>query len=134
LFQNFPIAAAGIWEQHQGYWNPLMNASTPPPLITPPQNTGSFSHQAAKASWVTAVLVFVLSAFGGQAGGARVLIELIALLLMVIGFILGIVALLGIRKHGVKGILAPALIGLIINGLLIFIFISNFLAARARAR
>jgi hypothetical protein len=46
---------------------------------------------------------------------------------------LGIAALFGIRKHGRKGILAPALAGLVLNGLLLFIFITNFVAARAAA-
>jgi hypothetical protein len=32
-----------------------------------------------------------------------------------------------------KGILAPAIVGIILNGLLLFIFVTNFMAARARA-
>jgi hypothetical protein len=40
-------------------------------------------------------------------------------LLMLLGFALGLIALFGIRKHGIKGILMPAVIGLILNGLLI---------------
>ncbi len=47
------------------------------------------------------------------------------LLLIVVGFILGIVALFGISKQGTKGILAPAIVGIVINGLLIlFVFIN----------
>ena len=109
-----------------------MGTSTPPPVSTPPQTAG-FAHQAAKGSWVSAVLVFVLVALGGRTD-AKVIIELIALLLMVLGLALGILALLGIRKHGTRGILAPALVGIAINGLLLFIFATNFLAARARAQ
>jgi hypothetical protein len=52
----------------------------------------------------------------------------------VVGFLLGFVALFGIRTHGKKRILAPAIVGIMINGLLLFIFITNFLAARARAQ
>lgn len=66
--------------------------------------------------------------------GARVIIELVSLLLMVVGLVFGIVALFGIRTHGKSGILAPAIVGIIINGLLAFIFVTNFLAARARAQ
>jgi hypothetical protein len=65
--------------------------------------------------------------------GARVIIELVALLLIVVGLVFGIVALFGISKHGTKGILAPAIVGIIINGLLLFIFVTNFMTARARA-
>jgi acyl carrier protein len=82
---------------------------------------------------VSAVLVFLILALGGQTG-ARVILEYVALFLILVGLILGVIALAGIRKHGTKGILAPALVGIAINGLLLFIFVSNFMAARARAQ
>ena len=97
---------------------------------TPPS---SFSHQAAKLSWVCPIIVFLLLTFGKQAG-ARAIIELVALLLIVVGFVFGVVALFGIRTHGRSGILAPAIAGIIINALLMFIFATNFLAARSRAQ
>jgi len=53
---------------------------------------------------------------------------------MVVGLALGVIALFGTRKHGIRGILAPALAGIIINGLLMFIFATNFFAARAKAK
>src|SRR2546427_492399 len=100
---------------------------------TPPTQTTGFPHQAAKASWASAVIVFLLLMFGGRTG-AKVIIEMIALLLLVVGLVLGVIALFGIRKHGTRGILAPALAGILISGLLVFIFVTNFLAARAKAR
>jgi hypothetical protein len=99
---------------------------------TPPKTT-SFSHQAAKLSWVCPIIIFVLLMFSRQIG-ARVLIELVSLLLIVVGFVFGVVALFGIRTHGKSGILAPAIVGIVINGLLAFIFVTNFSAARARAQ
>lgn len=105
--------------------------TSPSPI--PPQKTTAFAHQAAKASWASAVIVFFLVAFGGRTG-ARVILELVALFLIVAGLVLGIIALFGIRKHGMKGILAPALVGMVINGLMLFIFVTNFVAARARAQ
>src|SRR5687768_5866635 len=98
---------------------------------TPPKK--SFSHQAAKLSWVCPIIIFVLLMFSRQIG-ARVIIEMVSLLLMVVGLVFGIVALFGIRTHGKSGILAPAIVGIIINGLLAFIFVTNFLAARSRAQ
>ncbi len=89
----------------------------------------AFAFQAAKGSWASSVIVFFLLVFSST--GAKVVLELIALLLILAGLSLGIIALFGIRKHGAKGILAPALVGIVINGLLLFIFINNFLAARA---
>ncbi len=98
---------------------------------TPPKT--SFSHQAAKLSWVCPIIVFVLLMFSRQIG-ARVIIELVSLLLIAVGFVFGVVALFGIRTHGKSGVLAPAVVGIIINGLLLFIFVTNFMAARARAQ
>src|ERR1700722_539075 len=98
-----------------------------------PTQPATFAHQAAKLSWVCPIIVFVLVTFGGHIG-SRVIIELIALLLIVVGLIFGIVALFGISRHGSRGILAPAIVGMIINGLLLFIFVTNFMAARARAQ
>jgi len=108
-----------------------MSTETPP--LPPPQKyrTKAFAYQAARASWLGPVVIFVLFAFGHQVE-ARVILELIALALILAGICLGIIALFGIRKHGKKGILAPALVGLIFNGLLLFIFITNFVAARAQ--
>ena len=93
----------------------------------------SWAHQVAKASWASAVIFMVTIAFGGRFAWAMVM-ELIALVMVSAGFIFGIVALFGIPKHGSKGILAPAIVGLLINGLLLFIFFTNFFAARERAQ
>jgi hypothetical protein len=92
----------------------------------------TFAHQAARASWIGPIIIFLLFAFAHQVA-ARLVLELIALVLIVAGIGLGIAALFGIRQHGRKGILAPALTGLVLNGLLLFIFITNFVAARAAA-
>lgn len=89
------------------------------------------AQQAAKGSWASGVIVVALLGFARNA--SPVIVDFGVLALIVFGAICGIVALFGIRKHGAKAILAPALLGLAINGLLAFIFVSNFLAARARA-
>ena len=64
----------------------------------------------------------------------KAILDLVALVLIFLGLSLGFIALFGIRKQGTKGILVPAVVGIIINGLLVFIFATNFLAARARAQ
>ena len=60
--------------------------------------------------------------------------DFLTLLIALIGFVLGVIALFGIRRHGRKGILAPALTGLGINGFLLLVWVTNFLAGYARAR
>jgi hypothetical protein len=88
-----------------------------------------FPRQAAKGSWASCVIIFFLLMFSTV--GARLVFEIISLLLMLAGIGLGIAALFGIPKYGRTGILLPALIGIILNGLLLFNFITNFIAARA---
>ncbi len=102
-------------------------------MYTPPSSNSSFSHQAAKFSWIAPLIVLGLLTVGKQLGG-RVIVELVCLLLMVLGLLFGLISLFGIGKHGTRGILAPAIIGILINGLLVLIFASNFMAARAKAQ
>ena len=87
--------------------------------------------QMAKASWCCPVIIWVLM-FVARRSISRLILDLIAAVLMVAGFVLGIVALFGIPKNGTKGILAPAIVGIAFNSLLMFIFVTNFMAARAR--
>jgi hypothetical protein len=58
-----------------------MNTETPRP--TPPP-TKAFAHQAARASWLGPVIIFLLFAFAHQVAG-QVILELIALVLIVAG-------------------------------------------------
>jgi hypothetical protein len=97
-----------------------------------PAKTTSFAHQAATLSWVCPIIVGVLARFGNQLN-APLLVGLVVFTFLIVGLILGVVALFGISKHGKKGILWPALIGIVLNGFLLFIFVTNFIAARDRA-
>lgn len=100
---------------------------------TNPPRPPSFAHQAAKGSWASPIILFVILMFGKQFIPG-VILDLVGALFIIAGLALGIVALFGIRRHGSKGILAPAIIGLVINLLLLFIFVTNFIAARAKAQ
>jgi hypothetical protein len=85
--------------------------------------TVPFACQAARGSWSSSVLVFLLIAYGHLAPPAPV--KLMAWCFIVLGLGFGVVALFGIRKYGTKDILAPALVGIFINALLIFFFVLN---------
>ena len=100
-------------------------------MDTPPPKP--FAHQAAKLSWICPLIMVVINIFAKQTGSS-VITELLALVLIAAGLVFGIIALCGIPKHGPRGILGPAMAGLVINGLLISIFVSNFMAARAKAQ
>jgi len=95
-----------------------------------------FPHQAARGSWICPLLIIGMLMVGGHVGrslGSPVILELVALAMMCIGMVLAIIAFCGIPKYGARGLLAQAISGVLLNGLFLFIFVTNFLAARARA-
>jgi hypothetical protein len=57
-----------------------------------------------------------------------------AICLLPLGLACAIAALVAVRKHGRKGILLPATLGLALNGLLLAFVLTNFLTARHRAK
>ncbi|HWQ92318.1 MAG TPA: hypothetical protein VN673_11645 [Clostridia bacterium] len=82
------------------------------------------------------IITFVLLIFSSQVV-PRNIIALVAsgaLGLIVVGLVSGIVALFGISKQGKQGILAPAIVGIIINGLLLAFVVTSFITARFRAK
>jgi hypothetical protein len=86
--------------------------------------TASFSRRAARLGWVCPVIsliVFALLIFDRQIVARKIIPIFVefALLLIAVGLVSGIVALFGVSKHGKKGILVPAIVGIIISGLLI---------------
>lgn len=94
-----------------------------------PTTTKSFSHLAAKLGWVCpviSVIILTLLINYGKIVARKIIpfFVLLAISLMVVGLIFGIVALFGISKHGTKGILMPAIIGFIINGLLLLFLVA----------
>jgi hypothetical protein len=107
------------------------SAAAPPPLpatAQPQLKTNAFA-QVAKASWIICVVVLLLNSFGKRMVGLGAVLDLVAFAGIVVGLTLGVVALFGIRKYGTKGILANALVGIVINGVFLLIFVTNFLAA-----
>ena len=59
------------------------------------------------------------------------------MLLIILGFVFGIVALIGMKKYGRKGILGRAVAGTCINGIIIFfmvIAIPTYIKAAQRAK
>lgn len=92
----------------------------PVPAASPRPN---FYQQAAKASWVAPVVALVLGCLtrgsserSPMTGG---IVGLINVAMTFTGLVMGIVALFGVRKYGSRGILAPAIVGLVLNGLLV---------------
>lgn len=122
--------------------------NVPPPLPPrlaprPPDSRKPFAAQAAQASVfapLAAVVVSVMVNVGegiGSSSSAKVITAALSILLIVLGLALGVIALFGIRRHGRKGIMANAIAGVCINGLLIafmLLSIPIYMKAAARAK
>jgi hypothetical protein len=97
-----------------------------------------FSRQAAILSWVCpsiTIIIFVVLIFSGQIVPRRIiaLVASGALGLIGVGLVFGIGALFGVSKYGKKGILAPAIVGIIMNGLLLSFVVTNLIRGKAGA-
>jgi hypothetical protein len=104
-----------------------MNAS-PPPIPTPPlidADSGKFARNAAMFSLAAPLIAFCIGLFvQPQVRGIRVAMiafGLTQMLLILSGFVLGIVAWTATRRIGREGILGTAIAGTCINGLLILL-------------
>ncbi|MHC4087017.1 MAG: DUF4190 domain-containing protein [Planctomycetota bacterium] len=96
-------------------------------ITTPAAQTAKtpFARQAAKASWVAPLLCLSLSYLTKPASRVGNMAMVIFMLSFIVaGLVFGIIALFGIRKYGRKGILKPAIAGIIVNVLFISLIIS----------
>ena len=109
-----------------------MDISTPPPIQTPPPivpgpSTDSFPKQAALFSVIAPLVSFGIGIFvQPQVRGNRtamIVLGLTSMLLIISGFVLGIIALASTKKHGRVGIYGKALAGTCINGLLVLLML-----------
>lgn len=82
---------------------------------------------------VFSFLLFLIVSSLARRLGLGLSADLIGLALFLLGFAAAVFALIGIRRHGRKGILIPALIGLLLNGFMLSVWAGNFAAARAES-
>src|SRR5262245_24897494 len=92
-----------------------------PPRMSPPSEgerrgglkpSLTWAQSAARASWMSTVLSFVIMAMAGR--HSPLLAGLLVMLFTLFGFGAGVAALIG--RHGQEKVLAPALVGLALNG------------------
>ena len=134
------------WRRNVRSAFPTLCVNVPPPLpqITSPEaNPNPFARQAA--------LFCLLAPFVGIAVNAAVramrqgssapidpqigmLVGLVSLGLIVLGLIFGIVALAGMRTHGRQGIFGRAVIGILLNGLLLGLVVVGFISSAKKAK
>ena len=96
----------------------------PPPL---PKPEPSAAHRCALGS-VIAPLIAILVAVAVHATSAApppavlIITGLTSIVLVVVGFVTGILGLTGIRQHGTRGLLGKSIAGVVINGALLVFF------------
>lgn len=84
---------------------------------------------------VLVAMNLVLVASQGGKFGPTTMVQMVAGPLLILGGLcLGVVALFGIPRYGRKGILLPALVGILVNSLLVVVLLVPFLRVMNRAR
>jgi len=90
-----------------------------------PKAPPSRAQQAAKASWMAPLIVvifnYVIKSSLQRTGSRSMVIVVVSLVIYVAGLLLAIYALSQVRTAGRKGVLAPALVGLLLNGLFLLL-------------
>ena len=119
----------------------LDSSSMPAPTDTQ-RKKNSFARQAAKASWKVALLNLGVMAFGNSVLKSSIssmtvlILGNMVILFFIIGFILGIIGLLGAKRREAKSTAVPATIGILLNGglllLLMLIIVASYQKARIR--
>lgn len=112
-----------------------MNQSAPPPSQLPANpGNNSFAQNAAKASLAAPLIAIIANATtrsaAFDASTVKLIVPALATLLFFTGFVLAIVALCGIRRHGPGGLLGKGIAGMLINGVFVVIIIVAFFGGR----
>jgi hypothetical protein len=96
----------------------------------------SFGEQAARFSLYAPIAAILVGCFSRSSNSERSVVLALAwfnLALIGAGFVLGIIALLSMKKFGRERILGRALFGILINGLVLGLFVSVLMPSRASA-
>lgn len=87
----------------------------------------------ATASWAVPLLYAFMAPIAAFVVG-RALADMLVLVIAVAGGVAALVCLIAMTRYGRKGILLPAIGGLLVCGIVLGIWIPNYLAAREHAR
>ncbi len=105
---------------------PPIISRQPPPL---PPSKKPFAFQAAQASLIAPAIAFGIGilvnvGLSGQSSPlAGIITGSVSILLILSGFVFGIIALAGVPRYGKKGILGRGIAGVCINGIIIALMI-----------
>lgn len=112
----------------------------PRPPISYKSKPGAFAQQAAQASWIAPLLATTVNCMllSSEDRTTKLLVGVFAVLMIVAGLVFAVIAIVGAIRRPPRWILAPALIGLVVNGFLVIgtvtaFGVANDLANRQRA-
>ncbi len=122
-YRQEDVTGPGAWQ-----WE-----SIAPPLPNPTRRSidPAAFFQAAKTSWVAFLFAYFFSSIfdpnpPGELRLHRLIFGVTVVTFVVIGLLCGIFALRGIRKYGARGILTPAVVGIILNFLYFGVLVAGF--------
>jgi ABC-type glycerol-3-phosphate transport system permease component len=99
-----------------------------------PKTPPSRAQQAAKASWMAPLIVvifnYAIKSSLQRTGSRSMVIVVVSLVIYIAGLLLAIYALSQVKAAGRKGVLAPAIVGLLLNGLFLLVIASVVLMNR----
>ena len=100
---------------------PAPRPSATPLRDTPPRNPNPFARQAARVSWIGFIFACAFAAMlrGLEGSPHKLFFLLTSPLFALVGVTLAVIGLCGMRKHGRKGILIPAVVGIVLNGVVL---------------
>jgi GYF domain 2 len=138
-----PAPLAGAWPQAPApggprqAWPPVGYYRHHPSAAPDPARKKAES--AAKASWCAVLVAIVLNvaANAGRTGrrpdrSELLVVGLASLAIYLFGLSCGIYALTQVRKYGPQGIRTPAIVGIVLNALIVAAFVAVIIAAGAR--
>ena len=127
------LMCAGLWAAQAlaARGRPDEAAASRLPAVTVVRSGGEpvpLSVNAARASWVCPILGFGVATWLKHYTVDDTMPEMAALLVApLVGFLLGLVALVGMFRHGSRRILAPALMGMLISSVLLLVWLVGVL-------
>ncbi len=103
------------------------------------ENTIAASKTIALANWswrvfLAGLLLMALASFENFSTAVRLAVTVVILTTHLSGVVMATMALCGVRKHGRKGILVPAVVGLILNTAILLLAIAAVLVLFAAFR
>ena len=95
-----------------------------------------FPHLATRFSWLCGTAVVATAIINNRSAAplqTKFIVEMVCLGVMSLGMLLAVIGLCGIPKYGIRGLLGRSVGCLLLNGSLLYFFLTNFFGLRQSA-